>query len=71
MRELAPTQTLVLYEGSTLKLREMYGADWKPSAAGLVQEGKLDSLSGGKGDFGCGALGHTVGRQKPLVSKFV
>jgi hypothetical protein len=48
MSELAPTQTLVLYDGSTLKLCEMYGADWKPSAAGLVQEGELDSLSGGK-----------------------
>lgn len=48
MSELVPTQTLVLYDGSTLKLCEMYGADWKPSAAGLVQEGELDSLSGGK-----------------------
>ena len=47
MRELAPTQTLVLYDAQ-LKLCKMYGVDWKPSAAGLVQEGELDSLSGGK-----------------------
>jgi hypothetical protein len=48
MRELVPTRTLVLYDGLTLKLCKMYGVDWKLSAAGLVQEGELDSLSGGK-----------------------
>ena len=51
MRELVPTQTLVLYEGSTLKLCGVYGADWKPSAAVLVQEG---SLSGRKAAYRAG-----------------
>jgi hypothetical protein len=72
VRELAPTQTLVLYDGSTLKLCKMYGADWKPSAQPGVRSGRRTrQLISGKAISAVAFQGMLHGCNKPLVSNCI